>query len=238
MHNNPYSNHNNPYSSQGSPWQNNNSQHDFNNQKKLDDDRKKQEYKRAAEEALDRIVRDYENALQNNLKNWRLDPADKATVVRYSKRYWDNQFMSFALFVLIITCVLSFYTPYAIVGIFSVFILREIFSQKVLLTYLLNDHELTRKQIEVIKDKIFFKQLKTLTTLTVAIVLMLLAYVAYMFTNTLFLTPYLQFHETHLAIQWLSKIAPFHVENELFAYVNIGSIMIMMLLKIYEKWSK
>jgi len=227
---------NNPYSNQGNPWKNNGN--DYNNQKKLDENRKKQQYKQAAEEALDRIVRDYENAHINNLKNWKLDPSDKASVVRYSKRYWDTHFMSISVSVFIIAFILSFYTIYALLSIFVIFILREVFSQRILLTYLLNDHELTRKQISEIKDKIFYKQLKTTTTLIFTIILMLVTYGGYLITNTVFLTPYLQFEETQIAVQWLSKLAPFHIENELFAYVNVGSILMLMILKLYEKWSK
>ena len=145
---------NQPYGS----GQNNN---DYQRQGHLDADRKKHSYKMAAEQALDHIARDYQNAQANNLENWKLDPSDKAAVVRYFKRYWDTQFISYSISIVIVTFVLSFYTKLAVFGIFGVFILREALSQQVLLTYLLNDHELTRKQITDIKDKIFYKQLKT-----------------------------------------------------------------------------
>lgn len=231
----PYSNQINPYSSQGSPWQNNN---DFNNQKKLDNERRKLSYKMSAEESLDRIVRDYQNAMQNNLSNWHLDPADKAAVVRYAKRYWDNQFLAYSMMVLVLTLLLSFYTVYAVVGILAVFILHEAFSQRILLTYLLNDHELTRKQISDIKDKIFFKQLKTTYVAGLTFVLSTISYVAYLISTPVFLEPYLHLDVTQKVIQILSKWYLFHIENELFVLINMIAIAILMLLKLYEKWTK
>lgn len=222
---------NQPYGS----GQNNN---DYQRQRQLDADRKKQAYKMAAEQALDHIARDYQNAQANNLENWKLDPSDKAAVVRYFKRYWDTQFISFSISILILTFIVSFYTKLAVFGILGVFILREALSQQVLLTYLLNDHELTRKQITDIKDKIFYKQLKTSTTAIFAVVLMFVSYNISLFSKSVYLTQNMSFEEIQKLVSILSKPSPFYLENELFAYFNVVSIMILMLLKIYEKWSK
>jgi hypothetical protein len=224
-------NSNQPYGS----GQNNN---DYQRQRQLDADRKKQAYKMAAEQALDHIARDYQNAQANNLENWKLDPSDKAAVVRYFKRFWDTQFISWAISILILTFILSFYTKLAVFGILCVFILREALSQQVLLTYLLNDHELTRKQITEIKDKIFYKQLETSMTALMTVVLMLVSYGSLLFTRSIYLAVDMSFEETQKLVSILSKPAPFQLDNELFAYFNVVSILILMLLKIYEKWSK
>lgn len=222
---------NQPYGS----GQNNN---DYQRQRQLDADRKKQAYKMAAEQALDHIARDYQNAQANNLENWKLDPSDKAAVVRYFKRYWDTQFISFSISILILTFIVSFYSKWAVFGIFGVFVLREFFAQQVFLTYLLNDHELTRKQITEIKDKIFYKQLETTMTGFMTAILMLVSYSSSLVSKSIYLAKDMSFEEIQKLVSILSKPAPFHLDNELFAYFNVISILILMLLKTYEKWSK
>jgi len=192
----------------------------------------------AAEQALDRIVRDYQNALANNLDNWKLDSSDKAAVVRYFKRYWDTQFISFSISILILTFILSFYTKLAVFGILGVFIVREGLSQQVLLTYLLNDHELTHKQITNIKDKIFYKQLKTSTTAIFTGIFMFISFASSFVSTNIYLAKDMSFEKIQKLLSILSKPSPFHLNYELFAYFNVVSIMILMLLKIYEKWSK
>lgn len=207
-------------------------------QRKLNSEHLKQAYKLNCEQALDRIAHDFTSATKNKLDNWILNPSDKAAVIRYYKRYWDNQFLSLTLFVMFISFTLSFYTYYASFSILIVFLLQELYSQKIFLAYFLNDHELTRKNIADLKNMIFYKQLKTMSSVIFTIVLMLISYVSYTMTKTVFLTPYLHTTELHKIVQLLSKFYPFHIKNELFAYVNIGSIFILLLLKLYEKWSK
>ena len=224
-------NQNNHCGQGGSPWQNNNN--DFNNQKKLEEDRKKQQYKFFAEQAVDRIVREYKNAQQNNLQNWQIDASDKADVVRYSKRYWDNHFVALSLITIVLTYILSFYTQYAVGGILIIFILREILSQKVFMRYLLNDHDLSEKEIINIKDKIFFKQLRTKTTFILTVILTVISYFSHSISTNLFIEI-----KTEVLQKLLSKFYTFHLENELFAYINVISIFILLSLKIYEKWSK
>jgi|GEM_PF-4730142 len=216
----------------------NSSQNNNDYQRQLDADRKKHSYKMAAEQALDRIVRDYQNALANNLDNWKLDSSDKAAVVRYFKRYWDTQFISFSISILILTFILSFYTKLAVFGILGVFIVREGLSQQVLLTYLLNDHELTHKQITNIKDKIFYKQLKTSTTAIFTGIFMFISFASSFVSTNIYLAKDMSFEKIQKLLSILSKPSPFHLNYELFAYFNVVSIMILMLLKIYEKWSK
>jgi hypothetical protein len=210
----------------------------LNNQKQLQNERQKLEYKYNCEQALDRIAHDFTSATKNKLDNWILNSSDKASVIRYYKRYWDNQFLLFALLIGFTSFILSFYTNYAFLSILIVFLLRELYSQKIFLTYYLNDHELTRKQISDIKNMIFYKQLKTISSAIFTVVLMLISFGSHTITNTVFTTPYLHSVEVQEAVKTLSKFYPFHVENELFAYVNIGSILILILLKLYEKWSK
>lgn len=236
MHNSHHFNQNSHFVQENSWSKNNNS--DYSRQKKLDDERKKQQYKMAAEQALDNIVNDYLNALANNLENWTLNSSDKASVVRYSKRYWDNSFFTSTLFVMLVTFILSFYSTFAVLGILVVFLLREVFSQRILLAYLLNDHELTRQQISVIKDKIFYKQLKTSFTAIITATLILLSYGCFFITKPIYLMQDISPDKIQKMVNILSKFYPFHLENELFAYINVGSILILILLKLYEKWSK
>ncbi len=231
---NPYSN-NSPYSVQN-PYQssNNDVSQQMQEQKRLENERKKQQYKFQCEEAIDNIVHEFQSAENNQLESWKLNAGDKAAVVRYFKRYWDNKFVSLSFFIIVVTFILSFYTKYALFGILFVFIAREAYAQRVFLTYMLNDHQLSRKQITEIKDKIFYKQLKTTTTLALTLFLMGISFTSYFYSFSIFIEP--QTHQKIIEI--LSKISQFHAENELFTYTNFGAILILLLLKTYEKWSK
>jgi len=232
---NPYSN-NSPYTVKNNPYQNstNSAEQQMQAQRRLDEERKKQQYKFQAEEALDSITHEFLSAQHNKLDNWNLNTGAKAAVVRYYKRYWDNKFMSLSLLTILVTFILSFYTKYAIFGIFVVFVLREAYAQRVFLTYMLNDHELSRQQITEIKNKIFYKQLKTTTILILTLFLMGISFVSYLYSTTIFL----ESEKYQKLMEILSKINQFHPENELFAYTNVGAILILLLLKTYEKWSK
>jgi len=225
---NPYSN-NNPYQSASD-----NTSQQMQTQRKLDQERKHQQYKFQCEESIDNIVHEFQSAENNQLESWNLNAGDKAAVVRYFKRYWDNKFVSLSFFIIVVTFILSFYTKYALFGILGVFIAREAYAQRVFLTYMLNDHELSRKQITEIKDKIFYKQLKTTTTLALTLFLMGISFTSYFYSFSIFIES--QTHQKIIEI--LSKISQFHAENELFAYTNFGAILILLLLKTYEKWSK
>jgi hypothetical protein len=231
---NPYSN-NSPYSVQN-PYQslNNDMSQQMQEQKRLENERRKQQYKFQCEESIDNIVHEFQSAESNQLESWKLNAGDEATVVRYFKRYWDNKFISLSFFIIVVTFILSFYTEYAFYGIFCVFLAREAYAQRVFLTYMLNDHELSRKQITEIKDKIFYKQLKTMITLALTLFLIGVSFISYLYSFSIFIEP--QAHQKIIEI--LSKISPFHAENELFAYTNIGAILVLLLLKTYEKWSK
>jgi len=231
---NPYSN-NRSYSVEN-PYQSSNSDisQQMQEQKRLENERRKQQYKFQCEESLDNITHEFLSAEHNRLDSWKLNGGDKATVIRYYKRYWDSKFISWSFLALVTTLITSFYTQYALIGILVVFVLREIYAQRVFLTYFLNDHELTRGQITDIKDKIFYKQLKTTTTLAFTSVLMVLAYITYLYTMPIFIEP----TKYQKVIELLSSVVPFYTENELFAYTNTGAIILLLLLKTYEKWSK
>ena len=220
---------NNPYQSS-----NNSADQQMQAQRRLDQERKQQQYKFQCEQALDSITHEFLSAEHNQLNSWNLNAGDKAAVVRYYKRYWDNKFISLSILATLATFIFSFYTQFAIFGIFLVFILREAYAQRVFLTYMLNDHELNRKQIGEIKDKIFYKQLKTTTTLIFTFFLMAISFVSYYYTTTIFIEP----EKYQKVLEILSKVSPFHPENELFAYMNIAGIFALLLLKTYEKWSK
>ena len=232
--NSPYSN-SSPYSVQN-PYQGSNSDisQQIQAQRRLEAKREQQQYKFSCEQALDSITHEFLSAEHNQLNSWNLNAGDKAAVIRYYKRYWDNKFVSLSLLTILVTLILSFYTQYALFAIFVVFVFREAYAQRVFLTYMLNDHELNRRQIAEIKDKIFYKQLKTSTTLILTLLLMSISFVSYLYSTTIFIEP--EKYQKLIAI--LSKIAPYQSENELFAYTNVGAIFVLLLLKTYEKWSK
>lgn len=201
-------------------------------QKRLDNERKKQQYKIQCELEFDEIAHQFLNSKNNEIKD-ELN-VSKAAIVRYYKRYWDASFLSSTLLILIATFFISFYTKYALFGVFLVFISRQIYSQNTFVRYFLNDHELNKKEMREIKEFIFYKQLKTSITFIISLLLMSISWVSYGYSTSVFIDS----EKWNKIIELLSKIKPFHIENELFAYINLIAIVILFLLKIYEKWSK
>ena len=139
---------------------------------------------------------------------------------------------------MLVTFILSFYTEFAVAGIVVVFIFREMFSQTVMMRYLLNDHDLNKEQINELKDKIFYKQLQTSTTAILAATLIFISFSILMISEPIYLDTLFSVDRTQKIIEVLSKSYPFYITHELFAYFNVGSIMMLILLKLYEKWGK
>jgi len=217
--NNPYSNQNNSYNS-SNKWEQDNS---LNQQRKLNEERREQQYLFTAEQALDKVAEKYLSAQRNSLE-LEINQEDKAPIIRYYKRYRDNKFIASSLVTALITYAISFYTPFAIVGIFTVFLLREYYSQLMYMTYLLNDHDLSRFEILELKNKIFYKQLKTSTSLIITFILMVSSYMSVFVSKSLFFVDFFETKKGEFILNFLSKLTPFHPEMELFAYSNILAI--------------
>lgn len=210
-------------------WEN---QNQASQQKRLQDKKIKQEYKSRAEDALDNIISEFNQAKTNQITDWNPSSKDKAQITRYFKRYWDNNFFMYAVLIAIITFIASFYTPFAVVGIVAVFVLKLSLSQNSFLKYFLNDHQINKEDFEYLKNKIFGKQLNVLTTFIITIALTMMSFVVSFYTIEIYINP-LKFP---FLINTLSRFYPFYVENELFAYTNVFSIFIIILLKVIEKW--
>ena len=210
-------------------WEN---QNQASQQKRLQNEKIKQEYKSKAEDALDNIISEFNQAKSNQITDWNPSSKDKAQITRYFKRYWDNNFFMYAFLIGLITFIASFYTSLAVIGIVVVFVLKLSLSQNSFLKYFLNDHQIDKADFEYLKNKIFGKQLNILTTFIITIALTMISFVMSFYTIGIYINP-LKFP---FLINTLSRFYPFYVENELFAYTNIFSIFIIILLKVIEKW--
>ena len=98
--------------------------------------------------------------------------------------------------------------------------------------YFLNDHQIEKKDMEYLKNKIFGKQLNVLTTFMITVVLTIISFSVSFITIGI----YIDIEKTPFLINTLSRWYPFIPDNELFAYANIFSIFILIFLKVIEKW--
>ncbi len=210
-------------------WEN---QSQASQQKRLHNLKIKQEYKSRAENALDNIISEHEQAKRNQIADWNPSSKDKAQITRYYKRYWDNNFFAYSTVTSIITFILSFYTSFAGLGILIVFILEFSFSQNSFLKYYLNDYQIEKEDFEYLKNKIFGRQLNILITCIIAIILTILSLVMSFYTIGI----YINSEKFSIYLNVLSRFYPFYMDNELFAYTNVFSISILIFLKIIEKW--
>ncbi|WP_419677785.1 hypothetical protein ACN2EN_09640 [Aliarcobacter lanthieri] len=201
-------------------------------QKRLQNLKIKQDYKSKAEDALDNIISEFNQAKTNQITDWNPSSKDKAQITRYFKRYWDNNFFMYSFLIGLITLIASFYTTFALIGIVAVFVLKLSLSQNSFLKYFLNDHQIDKVDFEYLKNKIFGKQLNILSTFIITITLTMMSFIMSFYTIEIYINP-LKFP---FLINTLSRFYPFYVENELFAYTNIFSIFILIFLKVIEKW--
>ena len=201
-------------------------------QKRLQNQKIKQDYKSRAEDALDNIISEFNQAKSNQITDWNPSSKDKAQITRYFKRYWDNNFFMYAFLIGLITFISSFYTTFAVGGIIAVFVLKLTLSQNSFLKYFLNDHQIEKEDFEYLKNKIFGKQLNILTTFIITVILTIISFTMSFYTIGI----YIDIEKTPFLINTLSRWYPFIPDNELFAYANIFSIFILIFLKVIEKW--
>lgn len=201
-------------------------------QKRLQNEKIKQNYKSRAEDALDNIISEFNQAKTNQITDWNPSSKDKAQITRYFKRYWDNNFFMYAFLIGLITFISSFYTTFAVGGIVAIFILKASLTQNVFMKYFLNDHQIEKEDFEYLKNKIFGKQLNVLTTFMITVVLTITSFTMSFYTIGI----YIDVEKTPFLSNLLSRWYPFIPDNELFAYTNIFSIFIIILLKVIEKW--
>ena len=223
---------NNNNSNNFDPFQNWGNQNQSSQQKRLQNEKIKQDYKSRAEDALDNVISEFNQAKTNQITDWNPNSKDKAQVTRYFKRYWDNNFFTYSFIIGLFTFLLSFYTTFAVIGIITVFILKVSLSQNVFMKYFLNDHQIEKKDMEYLKNKIFGKQLNVSTTFMITVVLTIISFSVSFITIGI----YIDIEKTPFLSNLLSRWYPFIPDNELFAYANIFSIFILIFLKVIEKW--
>ena len=210
-------------------WEN---QYQASQQKRLQNQKIKQDYKSRAEDALDNIISEFNQAKTNQIIDWNPSSKDKAQITRYFKRYWDNNFFTYSFIIGLFTFLLSFYTTFSVIGIITVFILKASISQNIFMKYFLNDHQIEKQDMEYLKNKIFGKQLNVLTTFIITTILTMISFTMSFYTIGI----YIDIEKIPFVSNLLSKWYPFIPDNELFAYTNIFSIFIIILLKVIEKW--
>lgn len=76
-----------------------NNQNQTSEQKRLQNQKIKQDYKSRAEDALDNIISEFNQAKTNQIVDWNPSSKDKAQITRYFKRYWDNNFFMYAFLI-------------------------------------------------------------------------------------------------------------------------------------------
>ena len=210
-------------------WEN---QYQASQQKRLQNQKIKQDYKSRAEDALDNIISEFNQAKTNQITDWNPSSKDKAQITRYFKRYWDNNFFTYSFIIGLFTFLLSFYTTFSVIGIITVFILKASISQNIFMKYFLNDHQIEKQDMEYLKNKIFGKQLNVLTTFIITTILTMISFTMSFYTIGI----YIDIEKIPFVSNLLSKWYPFIPDNELFAYTKIFSIFIIILLKVIEKW--
>ena len=176
---------------------------------------------------------DYKDAQKNNI-DLNINEAYKSAIVRYFKRYWDKQFMLMSLVLLFIVIILSFYTKYALIGILAVFVMKIIYSQSNFTRYFLNDHDVSNDEIREIENIIFGNQLSIIKMFLFAITLSFMSFVISFYSVNI----YIDLNEHEKLLVFLSKFAEFKPSNELFAYSNVASMFVLIVLKTIEKWKK
>jgi len=209
-----------------------NNQNQTSEQKRLQNQKIKQDYKSRAEDALDNIISEFNQAKTNQIVDWNPSSKDKAQITRYFKRYWDNNFFMYAFLIGLSTFISSFYTTFSVLGIVAVLILKASLSQNIFMKYFLNDHQIEKKDKEYLKNKIFGKQLNVLTIFIITVILSAISFTMSFYTIGMYIDP-LKFSSFE---NILSRWYPFIPDNELFAYTNIFSISILIFLKVIEKW--
>lgn len=224
-HNNPYGNNNNGKS----PWDDNGA----HEQRKLEQERVKQGYKKDAERGFDEIVATIKYA-EHNQTEVVLNEVNKSSIVRYFKRYWDNKFLSIAFLIMLIVGILSFFTKYVSFGILVVVVMKHLYSQSSFTRYYLNDSDIHRDYIPKIENMIFGYQIDTYKMFIIAFVFTVISFVISFYSVNILIEPTMY----PKLLKFLSQFGSFSITNELYAYVNVLFILILMILKTIEKWKK
>lgn len=185
-----------------------------------------------AEKCLDAIIHSFAVAKRNQQNDWHINESDQAGVIHYYKRYWDNDFVNLALFILLVSFICAFYTKLALIGIFAVFLAKLSYSQSAFMKYFANDHNLNTSDKEEIKDKIFGSQLDTKTVAMITVALSVLSYMVSFISRPIFFNSN---DESSLFVV-IIKSLKLDFSNELFAYSVAISIFALLFLKIFEKW--
>lgn len=227
-----YQNNNNPYSNNHNQFGGGNYNNDFDRQRRQQEQQIKQNYKQKAEQALDNIIHELETARLNG-NQYHINKADKSALNRYYNRYWANDFVMISIFILIISFIASFFKNLAALGILAVLLAYNSYSHSTFLSYFSNDSQINKEDKIVIQDLVFGKQLQSSTMILLSVAMTIISYIISFFSHAI----YLDANDPSFVIKLLQN---FHVNfnNELFAYSVASSILILIFLKIFEKWSR
>jgi hypothetical protein len=221
---NQYNNNNNPYQNNQNPFDDDG----LNKQRQILEEQQKLKYKSDSESGLDNIIKEYTSAIHNQLSNWTINISDKASITRYYKRYWDNQAFMLSIFIMLITFVSSFYTKYSSIGIIIVFFIQYFYSQKYFFRYFTNDHKLVKEDFDYIYNEIFGYKFNYIYIFIISFILTIISFNV-SFNSINFLIDFTQYPQ-------LVKILHINIQNELYAFTNVFSIFILIIIKIVEKW--
>lgn len=223
-----YQRNNDPYSNNHNQYGGGNHNNDFHRQQ---DKLTKQSYKQRAEQALDNIIHDLATARLNQ-NEYHINKADKSALNRYYNRYWANDFVIMSIFILIASLIASFFTNLAVLGILTVLLAYSSYSHSTFLSYFSNDSKIAKEDKIIIQNFIFGNQLQSSSVIFLSITMAIISYIISFFSRPI----YLNENDPSFIIKLLQSFNV-NFNNELFSYSVAVSILILIFLKIYEKWA-
>ena len=133
-----------------------------------------------------------------------------------------------SIIILFLTIIASFYTKFAVIGISITFSVQYFYGAKYFFAYFTNDHELKKDDSNYLQNEIFGYQFNTKLILIVTSILTIVSVIIGFYSSNI-LIDFTQY-------QKLVNILHLNTDNELFAYTNVFSILILIIIKIVEKW--
>jgi len=190
----------------------------------------KERQKDEAKKAIDKILKSYQNAVDNGLQMDK-DYENIGAIRRfYNKHYLINYLLSLGLLALVASG-LSFFSKFVILAIPLGLILYFVFSKELYLFFLFYTHKVDKKIKKDISRYIFGKSDFGIFVIFCSM-LFALTFTALHFTKAIFLT---KFEDTKFIQLITRNFQSFDINNELFSYSILLSFIILLFFKIIKK---
>lgn len=173
------------------------------------------------------IANDFINS-KNNQTNWIINQSHKMMIHSYYRKHVDSTFISISILIAMLIAISSFFTIAAAVGAVVLSFIWMMYSKNRFTNKYLKDGDLDKNEKKNICNNIFKNQIKFKSVFILALILSSVNFVVYFYSIRLFIND--SFFKNFAIYDF-----KFSVENELFAYFNIFSILILLMLKFFEK---